>query len=249
MRIEGTRLLAALRPKEFVVALDEHGEEFATRELASMAGSAAAGRARPCIPHRRRRRARRRGAGARGFQIGFVALDPAACVSRACSSWSSCTARKACSTIIPIIAAELYASVATRALSCLGIAAAPRAPGADRCCTCGARANIDETPLCAGDAARLCRARCPAKACAIRAAMQALPVLGADTIVVVDGTMFGKPGDRAQGLAMLASLSGRSHEVLSAVALADARGVAIAVSASTVRFRTLSAEECRDLLG
>jgi 23S rRNA (pseudouridine1915-N3)-methyltransferase len=35
MRIEGARLLAALRPKEFVVALDEHGEEFATRELAS----------------------------------------------------------------------------------------------------------------------------------------------------------------------------------------------------------------------
>jgi 23S rRNA (pseudouridine1915-N3)-methyltransferase len=35
MGIEGTRLLAALRPKEFVVALDEHGEEFTTRELAS----------------------------------------------------------------------------------------------------------------------------------------------------------------------------------------------------------------------
>jgi 23S rRNA (pseudouridine1915-N3)-methyltransferase len=33
--IEGTRLLAALRPKEFVVALDEHGEEFTTREFAS----------------------------------------------------------------------------------------------------------------------------------------------------------------------------------------------------------------------
>jgi 23S rRNA (pseudouridine1915-N3)-methyltransferase len=35
MRMEGTRLLAALRPKEFVVVLDERGEEFATRELAA----------------------------------------------------------------------------------------------------------------------------------------------------------------------------------------------------------------------
>ena len=35
MRVEATRLLAALRPQEFVVALDEHGEEFATRELAT----------------------------------------------------------------------------------------------------------------------------------------------------------------------------------------------------------------------
>lgn len=35
VRIEATRLLAALRPREFVVALDEHGEEFTTRELAS----------------------------------------------------------------------------------------------------------------------------------------------------------------------------------------------------------------------
>jgi septum formation protein len=42
---------------------------------------------------------------------------------------------------------------------------------------------------------------------------------------------------------MLASLSGRVHEVLSAVALADARGVAIAVSASSVRFRTLTEKE------
>jgi septum formation protein len=44
---------------------------------------------------------------------------------------------------------------------------------------------------------------------------------------------------------MLARLSGRVHEVFSAVALADARGVAVAVSTSAVRFRTLSAEECR----
>ena len=44
---------------------------------------------------------------------------------------------------------------------------------------------------------------------------------------------------------MLASLSGRVHEVLCAVALADARGIALALSVSAVRFRTLSAQECR----
>jgi septum formation protein len=104
-------------------------------------------------------------------------------------------------------------------------------------------ANVDETPL-LGETPRDYVARVAAsKARVIRRADAALPVLGADTIVVLDGTMFGKPGGRAQGLAMLASLSGRVHEVLSAVALADARGVAIAVSASSVRFRTLTEEE------
>jgi septum formation protein len=104
-------------------------------------------------------------------------------------------------------------------------------------------ANVDETPH-AGETPRDYVARVAAsKARVIRRADAALPVLGADTIVVLDGTMFGKPGGRAQGLAMLASLSGRVHEVLSAVALADARGVAIAVSASSVRFRTLTEKE------
>ena len=106
-------------------------------------------------------------------------------------------------------------------------------------------ADIDETAH-PGETPRDYVARVAAtKARAIRRADASLPVLGADTIVVVDGALFGKPAGRAQGLAMLASLSGRSHEVLSAVALADARGVAIAVSASAVRFRTLTVEECQ----
>jgi septum formation protein len=85
-----------------------------------------------------------------------------------------------------------------------------------------------------------------AKAGAVRAREPSLPVLGADTVVVVDGAMFGKPAGRAQGLRMLAALSGRVHEVLTAVALADARGTATAVSASAVTFRKLTALECRD---
>ena len=106
-------------------------------------------------------------------------------------------------------------------------------------------ADIDEAPLSQETARDYVARVAAAKACTVRSRDAGLPVLGADTIVVVDGSMFGKPDDRAHGLAMLASLSGRSHEVLSAVALADARGVAIAVSASAVRFRTLSAQECQ----
>jgi len=45
------------------------------------------------------------------------------------------------------------------------------------------------------------------------------PVLGADTAVVVKGRILGKPADRAQAIDMLETLSGRTHEVWSAVAL------------------------------
>lgn len=71
-----------------------------------------------------------------------------------------------------------------------------------------------------------------------------LPVLAADTSVVLDGVIYGKPRDRADALEMLARLSGRTHDVLTAVALAGTRGIALRVSASTVRFRTLAADEC-----
>jgi len=47
------------------------------------------------------------------------------------------------------------------------------------------------------------------------------PVLGADTVVVIDGEILGKPRDREHALAMLARLSGRSHEVITAVAVMD----------------------------
>lgn len=47
-----------------------------------------------------------------------------------------------------------------------------------------------------------------------------LPVLGADTVVLLDGDILGKPRDRAEARAMFARLSGRQHEVLTAVAVA-----------------------------
>src|ERR1700678_4066537 len=82
------------------------------------------------------------------------------------------------------------------------------------------------------------------KALTVRERGERLPVLAGDTTVVLDGVIYGKPRDRADGLAMLARLSGRTHEVLTAVAVADPREVALRLSVSTVRFRILSSQEC-----
>lgn len=76
-----------------------------------------------------------------------------------------------------------------------------------------------------------------AKAEAVWRRLRDLPVLGADTTVVLDGVSLGKPRDRAHGLAMLAALAGREHQVLTAVALVSAVGTRCVISASTVRMR------------
>ena len=65
-----------------------------------------------------------------------------------------------------------------------------------------------------------------------------LPVLAADTTVVVDGRMLGKPRDKQEGLWMLEQLSGRRHEVYTAVALAAAT-LETRLSVSQVSFRPL----------
>lgn len=64
-------------------------------------------------------------------------------------------------------------------------------------------------------------------------------VLGADTEVVLDGDVFGKPADAADAAAMLRRLSGRTHQVLSAVVVHDAGGVGEVVSTTQVRFAPL----------
>ena len=69
------------------------------------------------------------------------------------------------------------------------------------------------------------------------------PVLGADTEVVQDGTIFGKPADPDDAVRMLALLSGRTHEVLTAIALCWERRIVIAVCASTVAMRDLGRDE------
>lgn len=64
-------------------------------------------------------------------------------------------------------------------------------------------------------------------------------VLGGDTEVVLDGEVFGKPRDAADAAAMLRRLSGRTHEVISAVSLISAGREAQAVSRSEVTFAEL----------
>lgn len=71
------------------------------------------------------------------------------------------------------------------------------------------------------------------------------PVLGADTLVVLDGEPLGKPLGRDDALAMLARLSGRTHEVLTAVALVGPGAPQGRLSRSRVTFRATSAAERR----
>lgn len=69
------------------------------------------------------------------------------------------------------------------------------------------------------------------------------PVLSADTTVALDGRILGKPADRKQAAEMLAALSGRRHEVLTAVALKRDEQLDSALSRSEVLFKALSPEE------
>ena len=62
------------------------------------------------------------------------------------------------------------------------------------------------------------------------------PVLGADTDVVIDGRILGKPGDRSQALAMLRQLAGRTHEVYSGVAVVQDGRAETALSVTRVSF-------------
>ncbi len=71
-----------------------------------------------------------------------------------------------------------------------------------------------------------------------------LPVLGADTDVVIDDEILGKPVNEDDAVEMLGRLSGRTHRVLSAVALAWKREQ-VYLSETKVRFRQLRDEEIR----
>lgn len=104
--------------------------------------------------------------------------------------------------------------------------------------------EVDEAPLADEAAADYVVRIARAKACSAAARASGLPVLAADTIVVLDGTIRGKPRDAEQGIAMLLELSGRTHTVLTAVALLAGGSLQHRVSASEVRFRTLSRAEC-----
>ena len=71
------------------------------------------------------------------------------------------------------------------------------------------------------------------------------PVLAADTTLDLDGGIIAKPKDETDAAAILARLSGRSHRVLTAIAVARGERVEQRLSISNVRFRQLSADEIR----
>ncbi len=107
-------------------------------------------------------------------------------------------------------------------------------------------ADLDETPK-PGEAAEVYVLRMALeKAAAVLGENPGLPVLAADTAVVVDGEILGKPRDQVDGLAMLARLSGRAHHVLTSVALLEpgAEGrCASRLSVNKVVFRCTSEAE------
>ena len=68
-------------------------------------------------------------------------------------------------------------------------------------------------------------------------------VIGADTAVVLGDEIFGKPRDEDDALDMLARLSGRTHQVLTGVAVLDGQQARVALSATDVRFREIGPDE------
>ncbi|WP_341676042.1 Maf family protein [Niveibacterium sp. SC-1] len=75
--------------------------------------------------------------------------------------------------------------------------------------------------------------------------MMPRPVLSADTTLDLDGAIVGKPADAEDAIRILENLSGRSHRVLTCVAVADDQRLEHRLSVSTVRFGPLSREEIR----
>lgn len=103
---------------------------------------------------------------------------------------------------------------------------------------------IDETPL-AGEAPPAYVQRMAEEKARAVLAQQAgdVCVLAADTSVIVDGLILGKPADAAEAKAMLLRLSGREHQVLSAIAVADQSRLNSQVVSCKVAFRTLTDAE------
>ena len=105
--------------------------------------------------------------------------------------------------------------------------------------------DVDETVLPGESMDEFVRRVSRAKACAAwtrveERSIRSRPVLVADTAVCVDGVLLGKPTDRADAARMLQLLSGKTHQVLTAVAIQFEERLEMAVSESMVRFCKLS---------
>jgi len=105
-----------------------------------------------------------------------------------------------------------------------------------------APADVDETPL-PGEAADAFVLRLASAKAAAAAAAHGEVVIGADTAVVIDGRILGKPVDADDALAMLAALSGRAHRVLTGIAVRTTEGTRTALSDTVVEFRDIGRDE------
>jgi septum formation protein len=106
--------------------------------------------------------------------------------------------------------------------------------------------GIDETAAAGERAADLALRLALGKARAARAAGRIEPVLlGADTVVSLDGALFGKPATEEEAIFMLSRLSGCAHTVHTAVALLYGGREFSAIAASEVRFRDIGTDEAR----
>lgn len=103
--------------------------------------------------------------------------------------------------------------------------------------------NIDETPL-PEEVASVCAARLALEKAKAVVSDDGLPVMGADTVVVKDGLMLGKPKGQQDAVEMLQRLQGGEHEVITAVALFWQGQEFVEISTSTVFFKPLSVAEC-----
>lgn len=100
--------------------------------------------------------------------------------------------------------------------------------------------DVDERPLAGEDPAVMVQRLATEKAALVSDRVPDGAVIGADTVVVVDGVILGKPGDDRDAAGMLRRLSGRSHEVLTGVAVhANGRRL-VAVERTVVWFLPLS---------
>ncbi|NMF88358.1 Maf family protein [Aromatoleum petrolei] len=118
--------------------------------------------------------------------------------------------------------------------------------GAER----GADADVDETPLPDEDVERYVErvALTKAEAGCRRLQWRTLPqhpVLSADTTLELDGQIIGKPTDASDAATILRRLSGRTHRVLTAVAISDGVRTRSCINISEVRFRALTDAEIR----
>ena len=105
--------------------------------------------------------------------------------------------------------------------------------------------DIAEVPAAGESAESFAMRAAREKGAAVATARPGAWVLAADTVVVVDGAILGKPADAAEARAMLRRLSGRAHEVLTAVALIAPDGVLAeqVLGRSGVQFRSLAEAE------